>query len=182
MRKIDYDLNWGSHLPVMMKVMAASDGSVLELGAGLYSTPFFYWLCKDQKREFTSIESDFEWWKLVWNLRDVELKPELLHFIDELTMAIYISDWDNMNLADKFFDVVLIDHSPSRRRIKDIKALADKCNYMVVHDTQRNYKFCNYAEIYPLFKYRYDYKDENWDRKVPHTTVLSNFKDLSILE
>lgn len=179
MKPIAFDLNWGSHLPVLMKVMSVSTGDVLELGAGLYSTPYLYWICKDQKRSFVSIESNFDWWKMVWDLKNIEHKDIIPHEVDDLTSAIYISDWNELEFNNNAkIDVVLVDHAPSKRRIVDIKALANQANYIVVHDTQRNYKFCDYKQIYPLFKYRFDYKDENWDPKVPHTTVLSNFINL----
>lgn len=172
--KIDYDLNWGSHLPVIAKIMMVSFGDVLELGAGFYSTPFLYWLCKDQNRKFVSYENNFDWWKMVWNL-EAGASPSTHNIvkIDKLTEAHYVANFDNADI-DRNWGVVLIDHSPSKRRIIDIKKLANKVNFIIVHDTQRNYKFCDYNKIYPLFKYRYDYKKNDWDSKIPQTTVLSN--------
>ena len=181
---IDHDLNWGSHLPILMKVMSVSTGDVLEMGAGLYSSPFLYWMCKDQRREFISVEQNFEWWKMIWNVKNIKHLSILSKVVGPKAQANYVNDWDLAleQVSTKFWDVVLIDHAPSRRRIVDIKELANKTNYMVIHDTQRNYKFCNYNEIFPLFKYRFDYSQPDWDSKVPHTTVLSNFKDLSCLK
>lgn len=179
MRAIDYDLNWGSHLPILNKVMSLTKGPVLELGSGLYSTPLLYWLCNDQKRKFVSIESDFDWWKMVWNLKNVKQKEGEITFpFGEYVEATYVSDWEKMYLGEGFWDVAFIDHSPSRRRIIDIQALAHRAKFVVVHDTQRNYKFCDYKQIWPLFKYRFDYKKDEWNDKVPHTTVLSNYVDL----
>ena len=49
-----------------------------------------------------------------------------------------------------------------------------KSKYIIIHDTEKradwHYRF---SEIYPLFKYRYDYKAVK-----PHTSVLSNLVDL----
>lgn len=170
--KIDYDLNWGSHLPVLMKVMGISSGSVLEMGAGLYSTPFLYWMCKDQKRRFTSYENNFDWWKMVWNIHDIKKEPIINKGIDRLTSANYVSNWDDADI-ERPWGIVLIDHSPSRRRIIDIKRVAKLADYVVVHDTQRNFKFCNISDINALFKYRYDYK-----KAIPWTTVFSNYFNL----
>jgi len=179
MRPIAYDLAWGSHLPILMKVMGLTSGPVLELGAGLYSTPFLYWMCKDQGRAFTSYENDYDWWKMVWDIKDAKrqgvIDQEVL-YIDRFTKAEWVANWDDVDLSG-FWDVAFIDHSPSSRRIKEIRALANNANYVVVHDTQRNYKFCDYKRIYPLFKYKFDYT-----KSIPHTTVLSNFKDLSCLK
>lgn len=173
MRTIDYDLAWGSHLPILMKVMSLSKGDVLELGAGLYSTPFLYWLCKDQERKFVSFENDFDWWRMVWNIKDVTQETMITRII-EGAVSCHIADWNDLDLENMGrCSVAFIDHSPSRRRIIDIKALANKADFVVIHDTQRNYKFCDFKQIYPLFRYRYDY-----DKSIPHTTVLSNFINL----
>lgn len=173
MRTIDYDLAWGSHLPILMKVMSLSKGDVLELGAGLYSTPFLYWLCRDQERKFVSFENDFDWWRMVWNIKDVTQETMITRII-EGAVSCHIADWNDLDLENMGrWSVAFIDHSPSRRRIIDIKALANKADFVVIHDTQRNYKFCDFKQIYPLFRYRYDY-----DKSIPHTTVLSNFINL----
>ena len=65
--KIDYDKNWGSHLPVLIKVMSLTKGSVLEMGMGLYSTPFLHWSCYkerilvsyDNEKEFFEINKQY---------------------------------------------------------------------------------------------------------------------------
>jgi hypothetical protein len=92
-----------------------------------------------------------------------------------LHSVVHVLDWDDANIQ-RDWDVAFIDHAPSRRRIMDIKRLADYAKIIVVHDTQRNMKFCDYKQIYPLFKYRYDYTDA-----IPWTTVLSNFVDITNL-
>ena len=159
--KIDWDKNWGSHLPVLAKALSVTTGDVCELGMGPFSTPYLHWLCFN-KRKLVSYESNREFYDL--NIQYNEGTHEV-HFIDSWDQAVLEKPWD----------VVLIDHAPSRRRIVDIKRLAPFAKYIVVHDTQRNYKFCDYKQIYPLFKYRYDYKEA-----IPWTTVLSNFAELTI--
>jgi len=161
--KTSNDKGWGTHLPVLIKIIGMTSGDVLEMGMGLYSTPFLHWACFPD-RKLVSYESDKECFEL--NKQYNEGLHEV-HFVD---------NWDEADI-DKSWCVAFIDHAPSRRRIIDIKKLAWRARYIVIHDTQRNYKFCNYNEIWPLFKYRYDYK-----KAVPYTSVLSNFKDLSNLD
>ena len=36
---------WGSHLPVLIHLMNHTTGDVLELGTGLYSTPYLHHAC-----------------------------------------------------------------------------------------------------------------------------------------
>lgn len=153
------DIRIGSHIPILIKVMENSKGSVLELGAGYFSTPVLYWLCKAQNREFVSYENDKEWQKI---------------FGDVVT---YIDNWDKAPI-DKKWGVVFIDHKPAKRRIKDIKRLAKLADYVVVHDAQTSHeKQYKYHWAFPLYKYKYMF-DKVW----PPTLVLSNFKDLKNLD
>jgi len=70
--------------------------------------------------------------------------------------------------------VVLVDHSPSERRIVEIRKLANLAKYIVIHDSEPNKdREYHYSTIYPLFKYRYDFKDV-----IHNTVLLSNFVDL----
>ena len=160
--KIDNDPNWGSHLPVLIKIIGMTKGDVLEMGMGLYSTPFLHWACFPD-RKLVSYENDL-------NCFNMNKQYNRDHH-----QALYVGNWDKADI-DKFWDVIFIDHAPSSRRIIDIKRIANMANYIIIHDTQRNYKFCNYKEIWPLFKYRYDYT-----KAIPWTSVVSNFIDLSKL-
>jgi hypothetical protein len=160
--KTDYDYRWGSHLPILIKLVNQTKGDILELGMGLYSTPFLHWACFPD-RTLVSYESDFDcWFKNV----GYENKTHLVQLA---------RNWDNI-FIDRDWDIALVDHSPSQRRIVEIKRLANFAKYIVIHDTQRNSRFCDLNQIWPLFKYRYDYT-----KAVPHTTVVSNFVDLSFL-
>jgi hypothetical protein len=158
---MEIDIAWGSHLPVLIKVLSLTDGDVLELGTGLYSTPFLHWACF-QKRKLVSYDNN----------------PDFLHLIKNSTGELHgmhlAENWDSINI-EKPWDVVLVDHLPRGRRIEEIKRLAHWAKYVVIHDSQgrRDCDF-HYSTIYHLFKYRYIY-----DRVLPHTTILSNFVDLT---
>jgi hypothetical protein len=87
-----------------------------------------------------------------------------------------IEDWVQADI-DYQWGVVLVDHKPEDRRAKEIERLADTARIIIVHDTEPNSaSLYNYSSIYSLFKYRYDYT-----KTKVHTTVLSNFHDLSFL-
>jgi hypothetical protein len=90
----------------------------------------------------------------------------------------YISQMDSLDLTDRHWGLVFIDHAPSTRRRFDILRLKDHADYIVIHDSQPelDWKF-KYSRIYPEFKYVYHY-----DKITPFTTVLSNFKNLEILK
>lgn len=159
--------SWGSHLPVLTKVMAISTGPVLELGVGLFSTPVLHWLCIDQQREIASYENFREYYDM--------MKP----FETESHKIIYIENdnWKGENFEDTHWGVAFMDHHPKSRRGKEAMRLAQVADYIVVHDSDRAGNPFHYEEAFPLFKYRY-----TWDRESPHTTVLSNFYDLDNLK
>lgn len=153
----------GSHLPVLMKIVNMTNGPILELGAGPFSTPFLHWACFEKKRKLVSYENNREFF-----LSDIEQYQSDFHEVH------FVENWDKIDISGHW-DVAFIDHCPKLRRIKEIKRLANSANYIVVHDTEgrsdRKYK---YSTIYHLFKYRYDFRNAR-----PFTTILSNLKDLS---
>ena len=150
---------FGTHLPALIKAINATDGPVLELGMGIFSTPFLHFACYPERKLVSyenvgSYKNDFD------NFRSTYHQ---IHLID---------DWSKADLSGHW-SVALIDHEPAIRRKEDIKRLADNTDYIIIHDTnpKTEHRF-RYREIYPLFKYRMDFNYEK-----PHTTILSNFKD-----
>lgn len=157
-------MKYGSHLPILTKIVEKTNGPILELGIGLYSTPYLYWKCFNDKRKLTSYENLAEWLKY---FRDSHTDFHTIELID---------DWKKMEYKD-FYDIAFIDHEPFEERIVSVKKLANKAKYIILHDSDPEAEHLNhYSEIYPLFKYRYDYH-----KAKPFTTVLSNFVDLKDL-
>lgn len=157
-----------SHLPILAKVMDISTGPVLEMGMGYYSTPFLYWKCKEQGRKLLSLEGDLIWMK----------KLEMPDFEGEGFNAVHVKDWDEADIDNTHWGVVLIDHRPAVRRRVDAKRLANNADFVLMHDSEPEIdRFYRYGDAYKHFKYRYDYKSVG----KPNTTVLSNFIDLSKL-
>lgn len=153
MRRI---LRYGTHIPILIKAMEMSKGPVLELGSGFSSTPFLFWLCKDQGRKFVSYDNDQGW-------------------IEKVGYPIeYVADWDKTDIDSIHWSVVLIDHRPGERRPIDAARLKDKADFIILHDSEPELdRFYGYEKIYPLFKYRFDYT-----KFLPNTTVLSNLIDV----
>ena len=162
--KTDYDYRWGSHLPVLIKVIGMTKGTVLEMGMGLYSTPFLHWACFPD-RILISLENNKECFEMNKQYRSIN------HHV------LFESHWGVFDIVRCGPEVAFIDHTPSQRRLEDIKLLANTAKYIIVHDTQRNKQFCDFSKVWPLFKYRYDYK-----KVIPYTTVVSNFVDVSSLD
>jgi len=162
-----YNWAWASHLPILIKVLNMTDGPVLELGTGFFSTPVMHWLCLDKNRVLISYENDERYFS------------RSKSFMKGLHEIKKIDRWEDADIENTHWSVVLVDHQPDLRRKDDIKRIANNADYIIVHDTQAKHnKLYGYIEeTFPLFKYRYDYTKGNG----PQTSVLSNFKDLSNL-
>ena len=156
---------FGSHLPVLMKVMEISDGPVLELGSGYYSTVYLHWACFNAKRPLTTIESKWQYYREIKNLRcdwhDIQHVKKWKH-----AEQYYKKDWS----------VVLVDQGPGYNRGPSAAQLTH-ADYVVLHDSDED--SYGYSKIYPLFKYRFDYHPA--ENCTPGTTVLSNKHDLTDL-
>ncbi len=152
--------DWGSHIPILIKCLELSEGPVLELGMGASSTILLHSLCFAQDRLLVSYENDG---RFIEQFKNFQTPTHQIHFVE---------DWAKIDI-DKPWAVALVDHKPALQRKEEIKRLTDTL-FVVVHDTQeRADEHYGYEEIYPLFKYRYDYtKFEN------QTTVLSNKDEL----
>ena len=161
MEKISVE--YGSHLPHLIKVINKTRGPVLELGMGLFSTPYLHFACYPERR-LVSYENHKDFFD--------SLSP----FKSNYHEIYFVTDWDKIDISGHW-SVVLVDHEPFSRRKEEIKRLAKSANYIVVHDTNpRLDRKSKYSEIYPLFKFRKDF-----NREKPYTAILSNFKDLSKL-
>ena len=154
---------YGTHLPALIKAMERTKGDVLELGTGVFSTPYLHYKCMLDNRKLVSYENYKEWYQF---------------FIDygypnENHEVIFVENYSDAKI-EKEWDLVLIDQTPDSSRAEEIKRLANYAKFIVIHDSNSKYEnIYHYDTIYPLFKYRID-----WDRDSNHATVLSNFVDL----
>lgn len=146
----------GSHIPVLLELFPSVTGPVLELGAGVHSTPLLSWLCADKGLPFVSYETDAVWAK---RIQDATVPGITTH----------IDDYANAPI-DKPWGMAFIDHAPAERRKVDILRLKDLAAFIVVHDTDPNEEWrYGFEDVFPQFRYRKDYTNHS-----PHTTVLSN--------
>uniref|UniRef100_A0A6H1ZSI1 Methyltransferase n=1 Tax=viral metagenome TaxID=1070528 RepID=A0A6H1ZSI1_9ZZZZ len=155
----------GSHLPVLIKLVLMTEGPILELGTGFFSTPVLHWLCAEKKRTLVSYESSAKY---------IEVAKNYLADFHEIHL---VEDWAKIDIS-QHWNIVLIDHGPGPQRKVEFARVANNADYVVVHDSEpNNDKYYKYSEVAPLYKYRYDY-----DKLYPNTSVFSNFKNLSNLD
>ncbi len=151
-------LKYGSHLPVLMAAVQKTSGDILELGCGVFSTPYLHSVSVLEKRQVLTVDNDRQW--LDYFGRDYQTKYHQL---------VHVPAWDQAKI-DHAWDVALIDHAPASRRIVDITRLARLAKYIIIHDSNgRHEAEYHYSRIYPLFRHQFDFT-----QAYPSTTVLSN--------
>ena len=152
---------YGTHLPVLMQAIYKTKGTVLELGVGPYSTPILHRLCALEGRHVLSVDNSPEFYG--WAKR----------YESRLHRVVLVEDWDKAKI-EYAWDVALVDHSPSERRVVEIHRLAKRVKYLVLHDANGRYEaFYHYSKIYALFKYMITFDDVE-----PSTVLLSNLVSL----
>ena len=155
-------VNFGSHLPILIKAISLTDGPVLEMGMGYNSSLFLHWACATKKRPLVSYEANPEFFRFAQDYRR------------DFHEVFCIDNWTKADI-ERPWDVALIDHEPAWRRKKDIARLAKYVKYLVVHDTEgRSNRRFGFREIFPLFEWQY-----NYDFYMPKASVLSNLVDLT---
>jgi hypothetical protein len=157
---------YGTHLPCLIKIMERTDGDVLELGMGVFSTPYLHYKCLLDNRKLVSYEN-FKEWMHFFIRYGYENENHEINFVENYKEADIDKEWD----------LVLIDQTPDSSRIEEVKRLSLKAKYIVIHDSNENMdNVYHYSEIYPMFKYK-----KVWSNDSNHATVLSNYFDLEDL-
>lgn len=154
-----YGLNvdpYGSHIPILSWAVVNSNGPIVELGCGNYSTPLLHAIA--QNRPIYSFETNDSW---LSQFRD--LKTNNHQFFNNNGLEF---------IKNNKFGVAFIDGDANTRR-KAIELLKDNANLIVVHDTNAE-EIYNFREIFKQFKYV-----EYHFRMFPWTTILSNIKEIN---
>lgn len=163
-KRLPVSLNYATHLPALMRALARTHGRVLELGMGLFSTPYLHYTCQMQGRQLVSYENDAEW---------ATFFAEEHGYASDWHAIRYVETWDQADI-DRKWDVVLVDHSPSERRIVEITRLAHRARYIIAHDSDHKFRnYYHYQRVYPLFRQKL-----HWQQDYREAVVLSNFENL----
>jgi len=164
---MSYNMNvsgtYGTHLASLIKALSKTTGDVLELGTGVFSTPYLHYQCLLSKRKLVSYENFKEYYDFFTGY-GYENKYHEINFVEKYADA----------KIDKIWDVVLVDQTPDSSRVETIKRLRHLAKYIIIHDSNpSNDKNTKYSSIYGLFNYKTDWHGDN-----NRTTVLSNIADL----
>ena len=121
-----------SHLPALLACVAESQGPVLEIGVGYFSTPHLHALCDVLNRLCYSVETDKEW----YDGFSVKYQGRNHAFVRELG-SLPIWSWG----------VTFIDHSPGgENRASALRQFIDRSQFVIVHDYEKD----NLEAIAPL--------------------------------
>lgn len=149
-------------MPVLIALVEKTSRPILELGTGVFSTPYLHRKCHLTGRRLVSYENKWEYFTFADQYADPRFH--------QVTLA---EDWSQYSaaIADCHWSIALIDHDPPQRRIEDVKLLANVADFLILHDSeQANAHLYHYDEIYGLFRNRFDYTQAG----EPHTTVVGN--------
>lgn len=153
-----FDL-FSSHQPALIAAALQTQGKILELGMGLYSTPLLHVIAEEQERILLSVENDEKWASEFYYLKSKWHE--------------FYSDEDFRHCRDMEYGLVFVDSWPDEGRAKYIEQFKDSAQMIVVHDSE-DMRY-GYEEIFKGFKYRHDYK-----QYPVYTTVVSNFKEFKM--
>src|SRR3972149_11091960 len=81
--KMHVSLKYGSHLGCLIQAFGKTTGDVLELGTGVFSTPYLHYACTLAKRNLVSYENFQEWYEF---------------------MKTYENEYHKVNLVEKYAD------------------------------------------------------------------------------
>lgn len=148
---------WSSHRPLLfwaLEIMKHSVDPVVEFGSGDGSTKFIRQYCIDNSMKFLTYDSNKEW--------------------AGKTGSTYIENFRTAGIYGPM-SVALVDNAPGETRHEIMAIIKDICPLIVVHDSQEpGYEL---EKIWPLFKYRYDYKEFN-----TMASIVSNTIDVSLIK
>ncbi len=153
-----------THTLTLMKAIQSTKGDVCEVGAGLSSTALLHWIC--QGRKLVTYENDHAYAHYARKFQSYN------HRIKE------VKNWDEIDF-DRHWSVVFIDHTIGRKSFEkglqrgDTAIKFKNADIIVMHDTEKSEHY-HYDKVFPLFKYRYD-----WKECMPWTSVVSNTIDVT---
>ena len=142
------DQRYLTHLPALFAALLATDGPVLEIGAGPGSTPLLRNYCGAAGKTLISVDDN----------------PA--YVLEPITLLVNYDEY-LPTLAGMKWGVVFVDHAPATRRAADAHLFRNSADYVVIHDWESPE-----IRFEPLWKYsRIDGRD-------PQTITLSETREI----
>lgn len=175
---------FSTHQPLLVAALLKTQGPILEMGGGNYSTPLVSAFANVQRREAHTVETNAAMHELlkrfsspfhkIWQVNGYDFAPDG-RFLPraDTTRAQYIEIQARF-LADfcqerpRRWSVVFIDQAPGYLRVPAIEHFADAADFIVTHDTEMAEAY-GFEPCLSAFRYRWDSRIQ-----VPYSTIVSN--------
>lgn len=153
---------YASHFPVLLQVLRClMPSSILEIGAGFYSTPLLESWTYARGGEHYILETDSAWAKSISSL-----------------FGIKITNFCGGQLpieVNRNWDMAFIDCAVERTRAGYALALRENARIIILHDSNPDWDAAyKYSAIIPQWKHH-----RQFAACYPHTLLLSNTDDVS---
>lgn len=161
---------YGSHREALKWCIDNSNGPILELGGGIYSTPLTHEAAKNGRKVLT-IDHNPEWVKSLseqYSHPNHTIKVCVPHAWEQ-----HLPDWNMVPYQHEHWGVVFVDQMPSSARILGIVACAFNADFVVVHDTEQPLYY--YDNAMRLFK---NVREHRLYPSAPNTGIGSNFREI----
>ena len=123
--------SWGSWMAPLLACITATEGPILEIGAGDWSTPFLHHIAITAGRPVHTVEADQKWMQRYRQL-EMENRHTLQHAREGYELACHMAA--AAATLHGLWGVVLVDGSPSETRAAQCLILRKHATYLVVHD------------------------------------------------
>ena len=168
---------YATHQHILEFYALQAQGTILEFGTGLYSTPVLRKILKNTDKTLITFESDPEWLTQVQQRYPATSQHQY----------IFVQDWKTFLELYKpppQVGLVFVDQSPWEARIWTINTLKDVADYVVVHDVDYFPKNGLFGRV--IDEFTFDFTDLSLNFKVyypeppypyftgPPTLVFSN--------
>jgi hypothetical protein len=170
--------SWGTHLPVIAKILSQTKGSVLELGPGLYSTPIISQMLAGSGRPYFGVDTDPVWVEEILRNKWLADPSHVVRRVSSYREDIIWDSDDPIGMGNRNrWNVVFLDCFPDEIRyglLKDMKDGKLLATIIICHDTSPNMdKRMGLRPLLGTFKHRFTY-----DRLMPWTDVVSDTIDV----
>lgn len=173
-----------THQPLLVAAMLRTQGPILELGGGNYSTQIVAPFADIQRRECHTVETGAAVYQLF--LKHFQTEFHRVWFLDGYNFSGYgpfVPDPEKtreqyIDIQSRFlteltrktprWSVVFVDQAPGFLRVPAIRYFANSADYIVIHDTEMVDAY-GFEPCLSEFTYRWEHKTHpEW------TTVVSN--------
>jgi hypothetical protein len=161
------NLGYLSHYPVLATAVARTNGPVLELGCGYGSTPLLHLMCSYRPRTLYSLDADRKW---IRRFKSLETDWHKIVWVKD-------TKW-RIPRFPVYWSVAFVDCAPGEVRKDLIRQLKGKAEYILAHDSEKDYEAggnYGYEDLFETFSYIEEYRYLR-----PYTLVFSDEKKLGI--